>query len=107
MAGKSELVLELTNITVDGRWFVLNTGEYIEVGSSRGSRTAKTVGGTAALGAIIGAIGGGGKGAAVGAAADAAAGTGVQLLIKGQALKIPAETVLEFKLTSPLKVPVP
>ncbi len=61
-------------------------------------------GGGAALGAIIGAIAGGGKGAAVGAATGAAAGTGVQILTKGETLKVPAETILEFKLESPLVI---
>jgi hypothetical protein len=77
------------------------------MGSSRGTRTAATVGGTAALGAIIGAIAGGGTGAAVGAASGAAVGTGVQVLTRGEVLKIPAETVLEFKLQSPIKVGLP
>src|SRR2546428_222770 len=68
VTGKSELALELTEVTVGGKSYTMRTGEYSEVGSSRGSRTAKTAGGGAALGAIIGAIAGGGKGAAIGAA---------------------------------------
>jgi hypothetical protein len=65
------------------------------------------VGGGAALGAIIGAIAGGGTGAAVGAASGAAVGTGVQVMTRGQVLRIPAETILEFRLQSPLEVVVP
>jgi len=107
LTGKSELALELTEIVAGGKSYVVNTGEYSEVGSSRGKRTAATVGGGSALGAIIGAIAGGGKGAAVGAVAGAAAGTGVQLITKGQTIKIPAETILEFKLQAPLTVSVP
>ena len=107
IAGKSELALELTEVTVAGKSYTMRTGEYSEVGSSRGSRTAKTAGGGAALGAIIGAIAGGGKGAAIGAATGAAAGTGVQLLTKGETLKVPVETVLEFRLQAPLTVAVP
>jgi len=107
LTGSSELALELTEINASGRSYTVNTGEYTEVGSSRGSRTAKTVGGTAVLGAVIGAIAGGGKGAAIGATAGAAAGTGVQMITKGQTIKVPAETVLEFKLQAPLAVSVP
>ncbi|HYK87699.1 MAG TPA: hypothetical protein VE398_02945 [Acidobacteriota bacterium] len=107
IAGQSQLVLELTEIDANGKRYTLNTTDYTEVGSSRGQRTAATVGGTAALGAIIGAIAGGGKGAAVGAASGAAVGTGVQVLTKGQTLKIPAETVLEFRLQAPLAVDAP
>jgi hypothetical protein len=107
IAGQSQLVLELTEINANGKRYTLQTTDYMEVGSSRGQRTAATVGGTAALGAIIGAIAGGGKGAAVGAASGAAVGTGVQVLTRGQTLKIPAETVLEFHLQSPLNVDQP
>jgi hypothetical protein len=104
IAGQSQLILELTGIDANGRTYDVDTTDYTEVGSSRGKQTAATVGGTAALGAIIGAIAGGGKGAAVGAASGAAVGTGVQVLTRGQTLKIPAETVLEFRLQSPLRV---
>jgi hypothetical protein len=107
ISGRSQLVLELTDIIYNGRTYFLRTSDYTETGSSRGNRTAATVGGTAALGAIIGAIAGGGTGAAVGAASGAAVGTGVQVMTRGEVLKIPAETVLEFKLQSPMKISTP
>ena len=107
ISGQPQLILELTDLVADGQSFMLRTSDYQEVGASRGKRTAATVGGTAALGAIIGAIAGGGTGAAVGAASGAAVGTGVQVLTKGEVLRIPAETVLEFKLESPLKAEIP
>ena len=83
----------------------LQTGEYAQQGASRGGRTAKVIGGTAAVGAVIGAIAGGGKGAAVGAAAGAGAGTAAQALTKGEQIKLPAESLLEFQLKAPLTVP--
>ncbi len=104
LTGQSQLVLELTELIANGRSYPLNTSDYSEVGASRGNRTAATVGGTAALGAIIGAIAGGGKGAAIGAASGAAVGTGVQVITRGQVIKIPAETILEFRLQSPLTI---
>lgn len=107
VSGKSELALELVEIVAAGKTYSMRTGEYSEVGSSRGSRAAKTTVGGAALGTIIGAIAGGGKGAAIGAAAGAAAGTGVVLLTKGETLKVPVETVLSFRLQTPLTVAVP
>jgi hypothetical protein len=107
LSGRSQLMLELTELITNGRRYYLRTTDHIEEGSSRGKRTAATVGGTAAVGAIIGAIAGGGKGAAIGAAAGAGAGTGVQVLTRGEVLKIPAETVLEFKLQTPMTVSVP
>lgn len=107
LSGQAQLMLELTDLVVNGKSYMLRTSDYSEVGASRTNKTAATVGGTAALGAIIGAIAGGGKGAAVGAASGAAVGTGVQVLTKGQVLKIPAETIIQFKLESPLTVDVP
>jgi hypothetical protein len=104
LTGQAELGLELTSLVLNGRTYPLQTADYAEVGSSRSQRTAVTVGGTAAVGAIIGAIAGGGKGAAIGAASGAAVGTGVQIMTKGQTLKIPAETILEFKLDAPLAI---
>ena len=106
VTGKSELILELTELKVSGRTYPLRTQDYSEVGSSRGKRTAAAAGGTAAIGAIIGAIAGGGKGAAIGAATGAAAGTGVAVLTNGQTIKVPAETILDFKLQKPLTIDV-
>jgi hypothetical protein len=107
LTGRAQLILELTEIVANGRSYFLRTSDYTEQGVNRANRTAATVGGTAALGAIIGAIAGGGTGAAVGAASGAAVGTGVQVMTHGQVLKIPAETILEFRLQAPLTVDVP
>ena len=104
LTGQSELILELTSLKVNGKSYVVRTSDYSEVGANRSTQTAKTVGGVAALGAIIGAVAGGGKGAAVGAATGAAVGTGVQVLTKGQIIKVPAETLLQFKLEHALVV---
>jgi len=102
--GKSELQLELTKLVIDGRDFPLVSSDYNAQGKSRGSDSAKKVGGGAVLGAIIGGIAGGGKGAAIGAAAGGGAGAGVQVLTKGQQVKVPSETLLEFKLQQPATV---
>jgi hypothetical protein len=107
ISGQAQLVLELTEMFINGRTYFLRTADYTEVGSNRANRTAATVGGTAALGAIVGAIAGGGTGAAVGAASGAAVGTGVQVMTKGQTLRIPAETIIEFRLQSPMTLDLP
>jgi hypothetical protein len=102
--GRSAIALTLTRLRMNGRTYTLRTNQYDKQGSSRGQRTAATVGGGAALGAIIGGIAGGGKGAAIGAGVGAGAGTGVQAATKGQQIKLPSETVLNFRLEGPLKV---
>jgi hypothetical protein len=102
--GKSELQLELTRLVIDGRDYPVVSSDYSVKGKSQGASTAKKVGGIAAAGAIIGAIAGGGKGAAIGAAAGGATGAGVQVLTKGQQVKVPSETLLEFRLQQPVTV---
>src|SRR5438445_4979213 len=67
-------------------------------GLGKNKRTAEMVGGGAVLGTLIGAIAGGGKGAAIGAATGAAAGAGTEVLTRGKAVRVPAESKLRFKL---------
>lgn len=100
--GRTVLTLDLQSITIDGRPVDITTESVSQASSSRGARSGKVIGGTAALGAIIGAIAGGGKGAAVGAASGGAVGTGVQVATKGQRVRIPSETRLTFTLQQPL-----
>src|SRR5262245_1827910 len=103
-SGKSELQLELTRLVIDGRDYPVVSSDYNVQGKSQGSATAKKVGGGAVAGAIIGAIAGGGKGAAIGAAAGGGAGAGVQILTKGDKVKVPSETLLEFRLQQPVTI---
>jgi len=103
-AGQSEVVLQLDSLSSSGKTYSLQTDQYKKTGSSRGKNTAEKVGGGAAIGSIIGAIAGGGKGAAIGAAAGAGVGGGVQAATKGQQIKLPSETVLNFTLQAPITV---
>jgi hypothetical protein len=104
LTGRSELTLDLVSVSVNGRVVDVNTETVERESSSRGKRTAKVAGGTAALGAIIGAIAGGGKGAAIGAGAGAATGLGVEVLTHGQRVRIPSETRLTFILETPVRL---
>ena len=103
-AGQSVLVLQLDRLSASGRNYSIQTDQYSRKGSSRGKNTAAKVGTGAGIGAIIGAIAGGGKGAAIGAAAGGGLGGGVQAATKGQQIKLPSETVLNFTLQAPLTV---
>ena len=104
LAGKSALALELTQLTVNGRYYTLHTSQFERQGRSEGVSTAKKAGGGAALGALIGAIAGGGKGAAIGAVIGAGAGTGMSGMKKGKPVVLPSETLLSFNLQEPLSV---
>ena len=106
IAGRSGLSLELTQITVGGQEYPLRTAAFEEQGTSRGKRSAAVIGGGAGLGALIGAVAGGGKGAAIGAGVGAATGTVAQGATKGQQIRIPSETRLDFRLLEPLSLTV-
>jgi hypothetical protein len=105
--GTSDVMLDLDSVTVDGQRYVVNTTDVRESGRQgigKNKRTAKMVGGGAALGALIGAIAGHGEGAAVGAAAGAGAGATAQVLTKGKEVHVPAETLLRFRLDTDLNL---
>jgi hypothetical protein len=104
LSGSSELQLELSRIIIDGREFPVVSGEYTMKSKGRGGDTAKKVGGGAVIGAIIGGVAGGGTGAAIGAGVGGAAGAGAEILTRGRAVRVPTETLLEFRLDQPVTV---
>jgi hypothetical protein len=101
-AGQSRVILQLDSINSGGQTYNIQTDQYKKQGSSRGKNTAEKVGAGAGIGALIGALGGG-KGAAIGAAGGGLGG-GVQAATKGQQIKLPSETVLNFTLQAPVTV---
>jgi hypothetical protein len=108
VTGKSELSLELTGIRlVDGRIQPVVSGAYEEAGKSRTKQTIEHSVIGAAIGAVIGGVAAGGGGAAKGAGVGAAAGTGVTVITRGQQVKIPSETLLQFQLGQPLTITLP
>jgi BON domain len=104
--GNSILSLRPTSLEYGGRNYPINGSVYSEEGKARGKNTAVKTGIGAAAGALIGGLAGGGKGAAIGAGAGGGAGFGWNALSHGQQVKIPAESVLSFRLQAPLTVPV-
>ena len=105
--GASDLVIALQSVSIDGQQYAVNTTDLEEKGRQgigANKRTVEYVGGGAALGAIIGAITGQGKGAAIGAAAGAGGGALTEILTKGSSIKIPAETLMTFRLDQSLRV---
>jgi hypothetical protein len=102
-----DVLLDLRSVSVNGRRYDLTAGGGGKSTGSSGlganTRTAKYVGGGAAVGAVLGALLGGGKGAAIGALAGGGAGAGAQVLT-GKKKGIPAETQLSYKLAQPLSM---
>ena len=61
----------------------------------------------AVVGSIIGAIAGGGEGAAIGAGVGAAAGAGSEIITRGDQVRVPSETFIEFTLQLDVSMPKP
>jgi hypothetical protein len=98
--------LDLRYVTIGERKFVMTSaseGKSAPGGIGANKRTAKYVGGGAAVGAVLGAIFGGGKGAAIGALVGGAGGAGAQVYT-GKKKEIPAETELKYKLAEDLQL---
>ena len=96
--GRAEIMLALQSIDVDGHAVPIRTSSATSRGRSHKKRNLALIGGGAGTGALIGAAAGGGVGAAVGAGVGATAGfTGAVITGKKQ-LRIPAETVVSFRL---------
>jgi outer membrane lipoprotein SlyB len=107
MEGRSELVVDVGSVTVAGRRYRMDTSDVVEKGREglgANKRTGEFVGGGAALGGIIGALAGGGKGAAIGALSGAGAGTVTQGATRGKAVRVPSETLMSFRLESPVRI---
>jgi hypothetical protein len=104
MTGRSELTLQLARLDFQGKSYDLSSDDYKDVGKSRGKRTAETVGIGAAAGAVIGGIFGGGKGAAIGAGVGGGGGAAAEAATKGQQVRIPSETKLDFNLQQPVDI---
>ena len=104
--GVASISVRLTSLTTpDGRQINLVTNSLTHQAKTTKKKDAAKIGIGAGIGAAIGAIAGGGKGAAIGAGAGAGTGTGAVLATRGDAALIPAETVLQFRLESPVTVP--
>ena len=112
----NNLTVDLDSVTVDGRRYAVvadqnavGTSGTLESGAKtigKNKKTATYVGGGAILGAIVGAATGGAKGAAIGATAGAAAGAGAQIVTQGRSVRMPAESLVTFKLARDLNVGV-
>lgn len=102
--GSSNLQLELSDVVVNGTAHPLFSSAYEVKGSSSGRRSGRRLLGGAGLGAAIGAIAGNaGMGAAIGATAGAVG----SIAQKGQAVQIPSETLISFRLEQPASLPAP
>jgi len=107
--GVSQLGLELTELTlVDGEQLPVSTQMQQAAPSPYSQyppgRSVATVATTTAVGTIVGAAVGRGVGAAIGAGVGATVGAAAVLSARGRATQVAPETLLSFRLQSPLAI---
>ncbi|HUK29469.1 MAG TPA: hypothetical protein VLV89_00030 [Candidatus Acidoferrum sp.] len=105
VSGQSELGVQISELTlVDGQILPIATSLVQSSGGTSYGRDAGTIIVPTGLGAIIGGAAEGGGGAAVGAGIGAAAGIIGVLVTHGRPTILPAETMLTFRIESPLSI---
>jgi hypothetical protein len=93
LAGKSELGVMLTDVTINGRPHAIETTAVRAVAQGAGGNTVRNVG----VGAGIGRLS---KGTSKATKRGAAVGLGTSVLTSGSRVYIPARTLMEFSLTT-------
>ncbi|MEZ2346241.1 BON domain-containing protein [Terriglobus sp. RCC_193] len=104
LKGRGELTLQLTALNLGGQRIPLQSQPFVINGRDKGLQSVNStlIGG--AVGALFGAAIGGGTGAAIGAGVGGAAGLGTSAASGGGNANVPAEAVLQFRLTSPVQL---
>ena len=101
--GKASLGIAFDRLTVRGETLRMQTAPVVLEAQDKKSDDVKKGGLGAGLGAVVGGIAGGGSGAAIGAVAG---GAGTVLATKGREVEVPAGTVVNVLLQSPLTLKV-
>jgi hypothetical protein len=97
--------LTVDRVEWNGRSYRLATAAVARASLGHKKRNWTLIGGGSGAGALIGGIASGGTGALIGAGAGAAAGTVGAAFTGRRQVRIPAETVLTFRLTEPFQAP--
>ena len=91
---------------MDGDWYDVESTSVTRSGGNHNKRNLAIIGGSTAGGALIGGLAGGGKGALIGGAIGAGAGTGAAAYTGKKDIRLPAESLLTFRLTQPVTVSI-
>jgi hypothetical protein len=101
--GKATLSIAFDRLTVRGESHQIQTAPVVLEAQDKKSDDVKKGGVGAGVGAVVGGIAGGGTGAAIGAVAG---GAGTVLATKGREVEVPAGTVVNVLMQSPLTLKV-
>jgi hypothetical protein len=102
--GASILELRLTNLTLNGTKYRLDTADLTQTKKGKGKRSAAMIGGGAGLGMLVAGVATGGVGLLVGGLVGAGGGTALSGLTGNRDIEIPAESIVRFKLADNLVV---
>jgi hypothetical protein len=102
--GRAVLAMQLDSFTLGSQTYEIQSNNSSRVSAGHKKHHFLWIGGGSGGGAAIGAIAGGGTGALIGAGAGAAAGTVGSAITGKRQVSLPAETVLRFRLTSPVSL---
>ena len=105
--GRSILELRLTEMTLNGNRYPIDTHDSVRTKKGKGKRTAGFIGGMTGAGMLIGGLATGGVGLAIGGAAGAGAGTLLAGTTGNRDIVIPAESIVHFRLADQLVVQNP
>ncbi len=101
---RAVVALTLDRMEWNGAEVPLNTNSVTLTSADHKKRNLAWIGGGSGAGALVGALLGGGKGAVLGAAAGGGAGVAGAAVIGKRQVRIPAESVLTFRLEQPLTI---
>lgn len=102
--GRARLRLALESVDVNGKTYDIRTNSKTKVGGNHKNRNIGFIGGGTVGGLLVGAAAAGGKGALIGAPIGAGAGTAAAFFTGKKDIRLPAETVLTFKLAEPVTI---
>jgi len=102
--GRSILSLRLTELTLNGQQYPLDTRDLSQTKKGKGKRSAAFIGGGAGLGMLVGGVASGGVGLLVGGLVGGGAGTALGGLTGNRDIEIPSESIVRFRLADDLVV---
>jgi len=107
IGGTSKLTIAFDTLRMQSGETIPMAATFAFVGKSQTGKDAATIGGSAAGGALLGKIlGGKSKDAAIGAVVGGAVGTAVAAKNKGDVLELPAGSVLNVTLETPVDITI-
>jgi hypothetical protein len=104
LAGRGELSLQLTSITLGGKSYPIVSDVWAHNGADKTLQSINSTALGGGIGALIGAAAGGGAGAAIGAGVGGALGLGSSAASHTGQVFVPSEGLLTFHLAQPATV---